>query len=29
MIEKPDLSRRKGGGLNIYDVDSEDDIPPH
>jgi hypothetical protein len=29
MIEKPDLSPRKGGGLNIYDVDSEDDIPPH
>ena len=29
MIEKPDLSPRKGGGLNIYDVDSEDEIPPH
>lgn len=29
MIEKPDLSPRKGGELNIYDVDSEDEIPPH
>jgi hypothetical protein len=29
MIEKPDLSPRKGGELIIYDVDSEDEIPPH
>jgi hypothetical protein len=29
MIERPDLSPRKPGGLNIYDVASEDDIPPH
>ena len=27
MIERPDLSPRQPGGLTIYDVDSEDDIP--
>ena len=29
MIEKPEESPRRGGGLRIHDVDSEDEIPPH
>jgi hypothetical protein len=29
IIEKPDRAPRKPGGLNIYDVDTEDEIPPH